>query len=233
MDNLLLVDIGGTNMRHAVANPSNDNISEIEKSSFDPENFDSFLEKLINKHDSDVLILSVAGPKINNVISMTNQEYTFDPIKIKDKFSIKECFLLNDWEAIAYSYDFIKDSVEYIKKGEPFNQNRLFVGPGTGLGAALSINNQTVLPTEIGNTTNASSLLQKNFNLNNEVNLNLEKIISGTAIASIYNLKTGNTISSEKIFEKFIKNDADAVLNTLKKENHSTRIDYLLALELA
>ena len=142
---------------------------------------------------------------------MTNQEYTFDPIKIKDKFSIKECFLLNDWEAIAYSYDFIKDSVEYIKKGEPFNQNRLFVGPGTGLGAALSINNQTVLPTEIGNTTNASSLLQKNFNLNSEDNLNLEKIISGTAIASIYNLKTGNTISSEKIFEKFIKNDADAV----------------------
>ena len=50
MDNLLLVDIGGTNMRHAVANASNDNISEIEKSSFDPENFDSFLEKLINKH---------------------------------------------------------------------------------------------------------------------------------------------------------------------------------------
>ena len=111
MDNLLLVDIGGTNMRYAVANASNDNISEIEKSSFDRENFDSFLEKLINKHDSDVLILSVAGPKINNVISMTNQEYTFDPIKIKDKFSIKECFLLNDWEAIAYSYDFIKDSV--------------------------------------------------------------------------------------------------------------------------
>ena len=122
MDNLLLVDIGGTNMRYAVANASNDNISEIEKSSFDPEKFDSFLEKLINKHDSDVLILSVAGPKINNVISMTNQEYTFDPIKIKEKFSINECFLLYDWEAIAYSYDYIKDSVEYIKKGEPFNQ---------------------------------------------------------------------------------------------------------------
>ena len=56
MDNLLLVDIGGTNMRHAAANASNDNISEIEKSSFDPEKFDSFLEKLINKHDSNVLI---------------------------------------------------------------------------------------------------------------------------------------------------------------------------------
>ena len=71
-----------------------------------------------------------------------------------------------------------------------------------------------VVPWMILNSNEQSvrvSLLQKNFNLNNEDNLNLEKIISGTAIASIYNLRTGNTISSEKIFEKFIKNDADAV----------------------
>ena len=49
----------------------------------------------INDNDIEILVLSAAGPKINNSISMTNRNFTFDADDIKNKFSLKECFLLN------------------------------------------------------------------------------------------------------------------------------------------
>ena len=97
----------------------------------------------------------------------------------------------------------LKDSIEQIKEGASFNKNTLYLGPGTGLGAAISIDNKTVLSTEIGNTTNSTKYLMENYNIESEDLLTLEDVISGTAISSIYKLKTGLSISSEEILEKY------------------------------
>ena len=139
MNKALLVDVGGTNMRYAIASKDSDSISDINKLPFDSNDFEMQLEQLINENHIEILVLSAAGPKINNSISMTNRNFIFNANDIKKKFSLKECFLLNDWEAIAYSYDFVSDSIEFIKEGSQFNKNTLFFGPGTGLGAALSL----------------------------------------------------------------------------------------------
>ena len=173
MNKALLVDVGGTNMRYAIASKDSDDISNINKLPFNSNDFEIHLEQLIKENDTEILVLSAAGPKINNSISMTNRNFTFDANDIKNKFSLKECFLLNDWEAIAYSYDFVSDSIEYIKEGVQFNKNVLFFGPGTGLGAALSLDNKTVISTEIGNTTNSSLSLQKNYNIENYTTTNV------------------------------------------------------------
>jgi|TARA_B100001093_G_C26854203_1_gene1026631 glucokinase len=211
MNKALLVDIGGTNMRYAIASKDSDNISDINKLPFDSNDFEINLQQLIKENNIDVLVLSAAGPKINNTISMTNRNFIFNANDIKDKFSLRECFLLNDWEAIAYSYDYVSDSIDFIKEGSQFNKNTLFVGPGTGLGAALSINNEIVLPTEIGNTTNSSLSLQKNFNIENSDYLTLENYISGSAISAVYKIKTNIYMSSEEIYKKFTENDDIAI----------------------
>lgn len=211
MNKALLVDIGGTNMRYAIASKDSDDISDINKLPFDSNDFEINLRQLIKENNIDVLVLSAAGPKINNTISMTNRNFIFNANDIKDKFSLRECFLLNDWEAIAYSYDYVSDSIDFIKEGSQFNKNILFVGPGTGLGAALSINNEIVLPTEIGNTTNSSLSLQKNFNIENSDYLTLENYISGSAISAVYKIKTNIYMSSEEIYKKFTENDDIAI----------------------
>ena len=201
---LLLIDIGGTNMRHAITSSDSNDITNICKTAFtDMGEFEEKLKDLIDKHSIDILIVSVAGPKVNNSISMTNRNYEINADEISQKFNLKDCYLLNDWEAIAYSYDYIKDSIKQIKEGMSFNKNTLYLGPGTGLGASVSIDNKIVLSTEIGNTTNSTKYLMENFNIESEDLLTLEDLISGTAISSIYKLKTGLSISSEEILDKY------------------------------
>ncbi len=231
MNKALLIDVGGTNMRYAIASKDTDGLSDINKLPFDSNNFEIQLEQLINHNHIEILVLSAAGPKINKNISMTNRNYIFDANDIKNKFSLKECFLLNDWEAIAYSYDYVSDSIEFIKDGAKFNKNTLFVGPGTGLGASLSLNNKIVLPTEIGNTINSRLSLQKNYNIENTTYFTLEDFVSGSAISNIYKIKTNNQMSSEEVYEKFTKNDdiAVEVVNGFIKSLAQTLSDMALA----
>ena len=208
MSNLLLVDIGGTNMRHAISSSESNVITNICKTVFaDMSEFEDKLENLIKENNIDELIASVAGPKINESIAMTNRDYVFNTNEIEKKFNLKKCYLLNDWEAIAHSFDYVCDSIINIKEGESYNNTVLYLGPGTGLGASVAINNQFVLATEVGNTTNSTKSLLKNFNIESNTIVTLENIISGTAISNIYHLKSNAYLSSEKILEKYIQKD--------------------------
>ena len=202
-------------MRHAIASANSNEITEINKESFSTKNFDNILQDLIQRNNINVLIISAAGPKIGNKISMTNRNYVFDSVKLKKKFNLKECYLLNDWEAIAHSYEYVSENIKIIKDGQSFNNNTLFLGPGTGLGAALAIGNEVVIPTEIGNTNNTIELFNSNFTFNLEKELTLENIISGTGISYLYKQKTGSELAAEDIFKKFLDkdNDAEEIIN--------------------
>ena len=230
MNNALLVDIGGTNMRYAIVKDVDDDLSEINKLPFNQDNFDSFIEKIIDNQKINILIISIAGPKIDNSISMTNRDFSFDADVIKKKFKLDDCILLNDWEAIAYSYPYISNNINFIKEGTKFNNTKLFFGPGTGLGASLSIDNNIVLPTEVGNTTNSSLSLQKNYNVNLEDHITLESLVSGSAISSIYKSLVNKDISSEEIYEKFVKKEeiATEVINGFLKSLAETLSDLAL-----
>ena len=48
MNKGLLVDIGGTNMRYAIASNDQEDISKINKTEFDTLDFETFLRKLIH-----------------------------------------------------------------------------------------------------------------------------------------------------------------------------------------
>ena len=209
MSKALLIDIGGTNMRYAFAFKNDEEILEVTKNTFDEDKFELLLSDLINENNVDTLIISVAGPKINNSINMTNKDYSFNSDELKKKYNLKKCALLNDWEAIAYSYDYVSNDIEYIKKGASFNKTKLFLGPGTGLGASISIND-IVLPTEIGNTFHSYLSLQKNYEFESQKSLVLEDLISGSAISNMYEIKTNHKISSEEVLKKSRQDDPQA-----------------------
>ena len=230
MNKLLLIDIGGTNMRYATAYSDSDEISSINKKAFNETTFYENLEELIKEHNINTLIMSVAGPKIDNSITMTNKSFSFNQDNIKEKFKLKECYLLNDWESIAHSYSYIKESIKIIQDGKTYNNNLLFFGPGTGLGAAFSMN-EVVLPTELGNTKNFIESLKKNFkNVTFEAS-RLEDIISGSGISKIYETLTHKKLSAEDIFEKFLDKEPDAlfVINGFIKSLSQTLSDLTLS----
>lgn len=230
MNKLLLIDIGGTNMRYATAYSDSDEISSINKKAFNETTFYENLEELIKEHNINTLIMSVAGPKIDNSITMTNKNFSFNQDNLKEKFKLKECYLLNDWESIAHSYSYIKESIKIIQDGKTYNNNLLFFGPGTGLGAAFSMN-EVVLPTELGNTKNFIESLKKNFkNVTFEAS-RLEDIISGSGISKIYETLTHEKLSAEDIFEKFLDKEPDAlfVINGFIKSLSQTLSDLTLS----
>ena len=75
MNKLLLVDVGGTNLRYAYAEIGAKTISNSKKISLDSiEQFELLIGELLKNEDVDSLIISVAGPKVSGSISMTNRK---------------------------------------------------------------------------------------------------------------------------------------------------------------
>ena len=110
-------------MRYATAYSDSDEISTINKKAFNETTFYKNLEELIKEHNINTLIMSVAGPKIDNAITKKNKNLSFNQNNLKEKFKLKECYLLNDWESIAHSYCYIKESIQIIQNGKKYNKD--------------------------------------------------------------------------------------------------------------
>ena len=210
--NLLLVDIGGTNIRYAYSNIGDSDFVSENKAELDSLNdFDNLMSVLLAKSDIKHIVFSIAGPKVNNSIKMTNRNFEIDADEIKKRFNLDSCYLLNDWESIGYSIrTFSENDFDNFKEGEPFNNTFLVIGPGTGLGASV-ISGNNVIATEIGNTNLGLSALKSLLKINSDEFNVLEDIISGTGISRMFETKTGNKVKSEEIFSLSINGDDDAI----------------------
>ena len=209
--NLLLVDIGGTNIRYAYSNiGAADFVSENKAELDSLTNFDNLMSKLLSESNVKNIVFSVAGPKVNNSIKMTNRNFEIDAEAIKQRFNLESCHLLNDWESIGYSMKtFSENDFDNFKEGEPFNDTFLVIGPGTGLGASV-ISGNNVIATEIGNTNLGLSALKSLLNINSDEFNVLEDIISGTGISRMFETKTGNKVKSEEVFSLSLNGDNNA-----------------------
>ena len=209
--NLLLVDIGGTNIRYAYSNiGASDFVSENKAELDSLTNFDNLMSKLLSESNVKNIVFSVAGPKVNNSIKMTNRNFEIDAEAVKQRFNLESCHLLNDWESIGYSMKtFSENDFDNFKEGEPFNDTFLVIGPGTGLGASV-ISGNNVIATEIGNTNLGLSALKSLLNINSDEFNVLEDIISGTGISRMFETKTGNKVKSEEVFSLSLNGDNNA-----------------------
>ena len=210
--NLLLIDIGGTNIRYAYSNIGDSNFVSENKAELDSLNdFDNLMSELLAKSDVKNIVFSVAGPKVNNSIKMTNRNLEIDADAIKERFNLESCYLLNDWESIGHSIrTFSENDFDNFKEGEPFNDTFLVIGPGTGLGASV-ISGNNVIATEIGNTNLGLAALKSLLNINSDEFNVLEDVISGTGISKMFAIKTGNKVKSEEIFSLSLNGDKNAI----------------------
>ncbi len=207
---VLLIDIGGTNIRTATADIGSNDINNASKQNLDClDSFDEIIQNLLSKYQNiKHIVFSVAGPKVHQSISMTNRDFEIDKKIILQKFDLDSCHILNDWESIGHGLSlFNTNEMTFINKCDGFNQTSLVIGPGTGLGAAQVIENKIVLPTEIGNCLLTLPKLFEDFEPADIEKFNIiESILSGGGLKNIYEIFSNQEKSSEQIVSSF-KND--------------------------
>ena len=212
MKNALLIDLGGTNVRHAFF--INNALSKISKEKISDNEFIPFITKLLNgaKSKIEYLVVAAAGPNNQGFINLTNRNLLINSSELEATFNLKKCLLLNDWEAVAFSLsEMKKKSFLSIKGNVPSNKNTLLIGPGTGLGVTLIIDDQ-IIPTEFGNVFSTTKSMMESFGIeSNKKFLSLENILSGPGIEMLYEEKFGKKLSSEKIITLALERDENAL----------------------
>ena len=212
MKNALLIDLGGTNVRHAFF--INNALSKISKEKISDKEFIPFVTKLLNGAESKIeyLVIAAAGPNNQGFINLTNRNLLINSSELETALNLKKCLLLNDWEAVAFSLsEMEKKSFLSIKANVPSNKNTLLIGPGTGLGVTLIIDDQ-IIPTEFGNVLSATKSMMESFGIErSEKFLSLENILSGPGIEMLYEEKFGKKLSSEKIITLALERNEDAL----------------------
>ena len=212
MKNALLIDLGGTNVRHAFF--INNALSKISKEKISDKEFIPFVTKLLNGAESKIeyLVIAAAGPNNQGFINLTNRNLLINSSELEAALNLKKCLLLNDWEAVAFSLsEMEKKSFLSIKGNVPSNKNTLLIGPGTGLGVTLIIDDQ-IIPTEFGNVLSATKSMMESFGIErSEKFLSLENILSGPGIEMLYEEKFGKKLSSEKIITLALERNEDAL----------------------
>ena len=212
MKNALLIDLGGTNVRHAFY--INNALSKISKEKISDKEFIPFITKLLNGAESNIeyLVVAAAGPNNQDFINLTNRNLLINSSELEAALNLKKCLLLNDWEAVAFSLsEMEKKSFLSIKSNVPSNKNTLLIGPGTGLGVTLIIDDQ-IIPTEFGNVLSTTKGMMESFGIErSEKFLSLENILSGPGIEMLYEEKFGKKLSSEKIITLALERNEDAL----------------------
>ena len=215
--NLLVIDIGGTNIRYL-------EILKGKKTKIKKEkilsnlSFYNLLNKIISNclNPIDNLVISAAGPKTNNSIQMTNQKFKIDSQLIKKKFNLRNCILLNDLEAAGYFLHKVSKNKKTIKKGKKTNSRQVLVTPGTGLGLSFVIDNENVIPSEIGNSKILiSEIMTQNTEFSNLNFSKIEDFLSGPGLSKIYKSLYKSDISSNELISQGKNNNLKA-LKTIK-----------------
>ena len=91
---LLVIDLGGTNIRTAYAALNEGELFNIEKIKISHlDEFYQILGQLISGANGDLesVVISVAGPNNGETITMTNRNWKICAEEIKERFEIKNC----------------------------------------------------------------------------------------------------------------------------------------------
>lgn len=149
-DAVLVGDIGGTNVRFAIArrgfarHPSISDISVMPGDDFST--FDDALNAYCEEVGSRLperALIALAGPVDEGRVKLTNRDWIVDARRLCDSCGLQSVRLVNDYAAMARAIPELPDAAfRVLRAGEPDQDGRdpiLVSGPGTGLGMATLI----------------------------------------------------------------------------------------------
>ncbi len=155
---VLLCDIGGTNVRYALASAPGARPEPVRKSlTADARAFsESALAALAQARlRPRSIMVCAAGPLGGRSLKLTNADWVIDGPAAARAIGVEQGLLLNDFEALAYALPSLgsQDARPIGAAAAPADGLRLVLGPGTGLGlsALARVDGRyAALPSEAG-----------------------------------------------------------------------------------
>lgn len=142
-DVILVGDVGGTNVRFALARKQAEGIEVgefIKRSGDDFATFDDVLAEYFSEVDTKVTeaCFAMAGPVKDGEVNLTNRDWDISAERLKSRFNLKNVCLINDFTAMARAVpELAEDKLEVILPGSRDPERPIIVaGPGTGFGVA-------------------------------------------------------------------------------------------------
>lgn len=198
---IIVGDIGGTNVRLALANKNNEGKIELNNIFVKPvSDFQSlehaleFWRKQIEIFPNEA-VFGLAGVTGGDEVRFTNSNWVVVKKKLIEQFGFKKLQLINDFATQAVSIINNSQDLIIINKGiENLDAPKVVLGPGTGLGMAglvKSNNIWKVLETEGGHQAFAPrteieieilKILSNKFGV-----VSYENLLSGPGLLRIYN----------------------------------------------
>ena len=226
---LLVGDIGGTNARFALADPDVPGFSnQVTLSCADFESAELAIGHYLKKVRAgrpSVICLAAAGPIVDDSVRFTNNHWSITVADLRDSFETERVRLLNDFEAIAYSIPFLRQS-DCMEIGLPVPRslgdrdfNVGVIGAGTGLGAVGLVRRAGVLIPIVGEAghvgfapetqvqVNILAVLRERFD-----RVSSERLVSGPGIENIYwalrriHGERGGQLTAAEIFRQSLDN---------------------------
>lgn len=195
----LVGDIGGTNVRLAVADLSGPVISEPKSlPRAGHPTFEGVVDLYLKEFDGpmpDAVVVAVAGPIKDGKVKLTNGQWVLDEAVLRGK-GFAHARLINDYAALGYAVEHLKGEDLVTIGGErPGIEGETIgvVGAGTGLGVAALVRDafsSAVMITEGGHiafapcdTTEVEILrvLQERFG-----RVSVERVLSGPGLVNIH-----------------------------------------------
>lgn len=141
----LVADIGGTNIRLAIADLATLEIDRVQTyRCADFDNIDGAIKQYLSFLDFDVhfACLDVACPVTGDKVDLTNNHWCFSQKALAKQFGFEKLIVINDFTAIAMAVPQLSpEAKEQIGGKEPqANKPIAIYGAGTGLGVAHLVN---------------------------------------------------------------------------------------------
>jgi len=195
----VVADIGGTNIRLAVLDIISGKMNNIEE--YPCAKFTS-LEKAFEQYFAKLsapvsyLCIGIACPVEDDLVKMTNNNWEFSKNALKEKLSLAQLHVINDYTAISLAVPYVDEKYKVkIGAGEEVeNGVKAIFGPGTGLGVShlikqgekwVSLDGEGGHASFAPNTPQQADvflLLQEQFG-----HVSAERLLSGQGLVNIYN----------------------------------------------
>jgi len=194
---LVLADIGGTNVRFAML--SRGEVTQVEHMAVaDHTQFAdalaAFLARQPETKAAHRILFDVAGVVDGEYCRLTNNDWVVDGKELRASFGFTDVHLINDFEAVAWSLLALKakDLMQHGGGAAQPDAPMLAIGPGTGFGVATYVPRAGgfVLHGEGGHATMPGgsaredaiiALLRKEFG-----HVSVERVLSGQGLENLY-----------------------------------------------
>lgn len=205
MSLLLVADIGGTNARFGLVDPTKNNSTynyiaqeQITLRCADYAHINDLVKACCTSFNIEMpkhACFAIAGPIENGVVQMTNLDWKFSIDELRLQLGMTTLHVINDFAALAYATPFLQEQeikTLYQAPAQP-DAPIVVMGPGTGFGMALLVPNNSnwkIIPTEGGHVsfapTNEKELAIKSFLLKEQSHVSVEDVLSGSGLVNLY-----------------------------------------------